>query len=165
MRESTYGWRFTLLASAVRVFVNGAIEGLPGYIEVHQLPAGTSFFMAVDQSAWGLVEKWGHSSCLGFKLLEISDGVSSGCRIYSVEKATSDDIVKSVYPVLSFPTTERIRLQGQYDFQEILFSILHCLISLSNQVIRLRCSATITDCLNQTGEISYYRVLCKMARN
>jgi hypothetical protein len=112
MREPTHGWRFTLPASAVRVFVNGAIEGLPGYIEVHQLPAGTSFFIAVDQSAWGLVEKWGQSSCQGFKQLEISDGISYRCRIYSVERATSDDIVKSVYPVLSFPTTERIRLQG-----------------------------------------------------
>jgi hypothetical protein len=112
MRESTHGWRFTLPASAVRVFVNGAIEGLPGYIEVHQLPAGTSFVMAVDQSAWGLVEKWGQSSCQGFKHLEISDGISYSCRIYSVERATSDDIVKSVYPVLSFPMTERIRLQG-----------------------------------------------------
>jgi len=112
MRESTRGWRFTLPASDVRVFVNGAIEGLPGYIEVHQLPAGNSFFMAVDQSAWGLVEKWGQSSCQGFKQLEISDGISYGCRIYSVERATSDDIVKSVYPVLSFPATERIRLQG-----------------------------------------------------
>jgi hypothetical protein len=112
IRESTHGWRFTLPASDVRVFVNGAIEGLPGYIEVHQLPAGNSFFMAVDQSAWGLVEKWGQSSCQGFKQLEISDGISYGCRIYSVERATTDDIVKSVYPVLSFPTTERIRLQG-----------------------------------------------------
>ena len=100
------------LPRTVRVFVNGAIEGLPGYVEVHQLPAGNSFFMAVDQSAWGLVEKWGQSSCQGFKQLEISDGISYGCRIYSVERATSDDIVRSVYPVLSFPTTERIRLQG-----------------------------------------------------
>jgi hypothetical protein len=112
MRESTHGWRFTLPTSDVRVFVNGAIEGLPGYIEVHQLPAGNSFFIAVDQSAWGLIEKWGQSSCQGFKRLEISDGIPYGCRIYSVERATSDDIVRSVYPVLSFPTTERIRLQG-----------------------------------------------------
>ncbi|HTR27233.1 MAG TPA: hypothetical protein VMI10_24900 [Terriglobales bacterium] len=112
MREFTYGWRFTLPASTVRVFVNGALEGLPGYVEVHQLPAGTSFFMVVDQPAWGLVEKWGQSSCQGFKHLDISDGIPYGCRIYRVERATNDDIVRDVYPVLSFPAAERIRWQG-----------------------------------------------------
>jgi hypothetical protein len=116
MRESIYGWRFTLPASSVRVFVSGAIEGLPGYIEVHQLPAGTSFFLAVDEPAWGLVEKWGRSSCAGFKELGISDGLSYGCRVYSVDSANSDDIVRKTYPVLSFPTAERIRLQGGIRF-------------------------------------------------
>lgn len=112
MREAAYGWRFSLPASTVRVFVNGAIEGLPGYVEVHQLPAETSFFLAVDQPAWGLVEKWGQSSCEGFKQVDISDGISYGCRIYSAERAVSDDIVRDAYPILSFPTAERIRLQG-----------------------------------------------------
>lgn len=111
MREVERGWRFTLPASLVRVFVSGASEGMPGYVEVQQLPS-SSFFVLADESASEVIHKWGESSCLGFRQLKIFEGLPEGSNIYSIERAISDDLVRDVYPVLSFPTTDRIRLDG-----------------------------------------------------
>ena len=132
MRESEHGWHFTLPASLVRVFVSGANEGMPGYVEVQQLPT-TPFSILADQSASGVIQRWGRSSCHGFRQLEISEGIPEGSDIYRVERATSDEIVRDVYPVLSFPTTERIQLDGGIESPEIPSSILQCQGLLSNR--------------------------------
>jgi hypothetical protein len=111
-RDINHGWRFGLLRSDVRVFVSGALEGLPGYVEVQQLPTGSPFLLLAKASAWNLIERWARSSCDGFKELGIVNGLPSGCRLYSAQKADSDNIVKAVYPNLALPSVERIRFQG-----------------------------------------------------
>lgn len=113
MRESgPHGWRFKLPKTDVRVLISGATEGLPGYIEVQQLPSDSSFYLVASPPAWNLIERWGQSSCQGFKHLHQLRGLPADCRCYSVSQALNDNIVRSVYPTLSFPSSERIRLEG-----------------------------------------------------
>src|SRR5262249_13173451 len=88
MRESAHGWRFKLPKTDVRVLVSGAAEGLPGYVEVQQFPTDSPFLLVASASAWHLIERWGQSSCQGFKHLEQLRGLPAGCRFYSVHRAT-----------------------------------------------------------------------------
>jgi hypothetical protein len=116
LRDVNHGWRFGLLRSGVRVFVSGALEGLSGHIEVQQLPTSSPFLLLAEASAWNLIERWGRSSCDDFRQLSITDGLPSSCRLYSAQRANTDNTVKAVYPNLALPSMEHIRLQGGIRF-------------------------------------------------
>jgi hypothetical protein len=112
MRELESGWRFKLPRADVRVFSSGAAEGLSGYVEVQQMPTEAHFLLIANASAWHLIERWGQASCRGFMHLKDFWGLPPGCRLYKVDRAINDNIVRSVYPALAFPSSDRIRLEG-----------------------------------------------------
>jgi hypothetical protein len=66
MQSSDSRWRFKLPASSIRVFIKGEVQGLPGLIEVRQLPKGSPFYLAAHQECWEVLNPWGKSSCKGF---------------------------------------------------------------------------------------------------
>jgi len=112
LRDSSHGWRSSLLRAGVRVLVSGAGEGLPGYIEILQLPPNSPFLLIAHASAWDLIERWGSSCCEGFQKLDISRGLPAQCRLYSADKAKEDRIVRDVYPNLALPAGSQLRLRG-----------------------------------------------------
>ncbi len=112
MQSPDRRWRFKLPESPVRLFIKGEGEGLPGLIEVGQLPKGSPFYLAVHEKSCNFIEKWGASCCQGFDKLSIKEGLPQGWHFFKAAAANRDDIVTREYPILALPTTVQLDLEG-----------------------------------------------------
>jgi hypothetical protein len=112
MRSADSKWCFKLPASPIRVFVDGNSEGLPGLVEVRQLPTQKPFYLAAHEQCLKLLTEWGESSCQGFEKLQVIDGFPSGWHLFKAAAACSDELIKLEYPILAFPTNLRLELTG-----------------------------------------------------
>lgn len=105
-------WYFNLPASTIRIFVEGKSMGLPGLVEVGQVPKSEPFYLVAHQETHSLLEKWGKLNCTGFENLNFVTGLPRGWQLFKIAAAHSDEIVKNKYPILSFPTSTRLELEG-----------------------------------------------------
>jgi hypothetical protein len=105
-------WRLALQGSAVRVFSSGASEGLPGLVEVRQLPRATPIQIAVHEECRQHIERWGASCCKGFRKLMVSTGLPPGWHLFSADGATADDPTGNRFPILTLPVSVRLELDG-----------------------------------------------------
>ena len=112
VRSDDSKWCFRLPASPIRVFVDGGSQGLPGFVEVRQLPIQKPFYLAAHQECLELLTRWGDSSCQDFENLPIINGLPSGWHFFKAKGAYSDELVKREYPILAFPTNVRLELAG-----------------------------------------------------
>lgn len=112
VRSEDSKWCFRLPASPIRVFVDGGSQGLPGFVEVRQLPIQKPFYLAAHQECLELLTRWGDSSCQDFENLQIINGLPSGWHFFKAKAAYSDELVKREYPILAFPTNLRLELAG-----------------------------------------------------
>ena len=112
MQSPDRRWRFKLPAYPIRVFIKGEGEGLPGLIEVGQLPKGSPFYLAVHEKCCADIEKWGASCCQGFDKLLIKEGWPQGWHFFKAAAALNDEMIKREYPILALPTTVRLDLKG-----------------------------------------------------
>ncbi|WP_341731446.1 hypothetical protein [Microcoleus sp. EPA2] len=112
VRSADSKWCFKLPASPIRVFVNGDTQGLPGIVEVRQLPTQQPFYLAAHEQCLELLTIWGELSCQGFEKLQIIDGLPSGWHLFKAQAACSDELIKQEYPILAFPTNVRLELAG-----------------------------------------------------
>ena len=112
VRSDDSKWCFRLPASPIRVFVDGGSQGLPGFVEVRQLPIQKPFYLAAHQECLELLTRWGDSSCQDFENLQIINGLPSGWHFFKAKAAYSDELVKREYPILAFPTNVRLELAG-----------------------------------------------------
>lgn len=112
MEDSDQGWSFSLSPSPIRIFVKGAIYGLPGLVETRRLPKASPFYLAAREECCELLERWGASSCSGFKALLIARGLPQGWRFFYADAAQSDEMVKREYPLLALPSTVRLGFDG-----------------------------------------------------
>jgi hypothetical protein len=112
LQDRRFGWRYTLRAGDVRIFASGATEGLPGFIEVHRLPAEGSFFLAVSPPARGAVEEWAAAACTGFRSVALSRGLPAGWSFFTAAGVVDNAAPCESYPVLSRPTDARFVLTG-----------------------------------------------------
>jgi hypothetical protein len=105
-------WHFKLPASSIHIFVEGKSIGLPGLVEVGQVPSCSPFYLVAHQETHVLLEEWGKLNCKGFEKLNIVKGLPRGWQLFKIANAHSDEIVKNKYPILSFPTSTRLELEG-----------------------------------------------------
>lgn len=112
LRESHFGWRFTLRGSAVRIFVDGASEGLPGIIEVHQLPVSGPFYLALSPAARSEVDSWAKSSCNGFRSLAVRNGLFPGWSLYWSAGLVTRAAPCNTYSALCPPSSTRLLVRG-----------------------------------------------------
>jgi len=112
LREVDRGWRFTLMANPVRLLVSGAAEGLAGFVEVQRLMLDTPFLVMSRHDCTELIEEWGRKGCVGFTEVPIRAGLPVGWRLYYLERATNDELVRDAFPILSFPRAVQITLKG-----------------------------------------------------
>jgi hypothetical protein len=112
LREKLFGWRFTLRASPTRIFVDGGSEGLPGIIEVHQLPASGPFYLALSPTARPEVETWGNSCCSGFRPVTIRKGLPPGWSLFWSSGLASGATPCNAYPALCPPSSARLLVRG-----------------------------------------------------
>lgn len=105
-------WNFRLSNAPIRIFVNGAQEGLPGLVDVRQLPHSLPFYIAAREECCRSLLEWAQVGCEGFKELEMRTGLPPRWRFFSVARAISDEPIRYVYPILSFSNTIRLSLRG-----------------------------------------------------
>lgn len=105
-------WRFSMRGAEVRVFASGLSDGLTGLVEVQQMPPCSPFYFAAHSDCSGVIEKWGKEACKGFEQVSIRQGLPQDWRLYHVEQAINDQLVKDKYPMLSLPLVVRLRLDG-----------------------------------------------------
>lgn len=113
LREVNRNWRFSLSSSPVRLFVNGASQGLSGYVEAQRLTPNTPFLLLVREDCENIIEEWGRTNgCSGLKRIDIQRGSPKGWGTFSASYAIDDALVKDAFPALSFPTTIQICFEG-----------------------------------------------------
>jgi hypothetical protein len=96
-------WKCRLSPSPARVFVDGSTEGLGVLVEIRSLPVNRPFHIAAAPGACEFVEKWGSSSCDGWRELDSLRGLPTGWRFFLAKRARSDELIRSKYPNLSLP--------------------------------------------------------------
>jgi hypothetical protein len=104
------GWRARLRGGDVRILVEGAGEGLPGYVEVDQLPRSRPYLVAARENAGPHLAEWFEQDSQSVEELHYS-GVPSGWSLYRSAGATSDEVIRGRYPSLSFSRQVRILLR------------------------------------------------------
>lgn len=148
-------WCFRLPASPIRVFVNGNTEGLPGIVEVRQLPTQQPFYLAAHQQCLELLTKWGESSCQGFEKLQIIDGLPSGWHFFKAQAACSDELVKQQYPILAFQTNVRLELAGGIRLERgnkfFNFAPPKLILKGGSESIKVYCNNQLLDSRNSAG--------------
>jgi hypothetical protein len=112
LREDRLGWQFRLPGTSIRILVKGESEGLPGLVEVHELPRSLPFFLLFQDSCWQRLRAWIEEDGAGFREHAIREGLPRGWRLASMREARSDARVREAFPALSFPQRVRIRLRS-----------------------------------------------------
>ena len=155
VRSADSKWCFKLPASPIRVFVNGDSQGLPGIVEVRQLPTQKPFYLAAHQECLELLTRWGESSCQGFEKLQIIDGLPSGWHFFKAQAACSDELIKQKYPILALPTNVRLELAGGIRLERgnkfFKFAPPKLVLQGANESIKVFGNNKLLDCTEAAG--------------
>lgn len=112
LHDGVNGWRVRLGSARVRVFVEGASDGLPGLIETVAVPADRPFYLAFQDADGPALQEWAESDCTGWRELGIQSGLPAGWRLAAADSATTDRGVRLVEPSAAFPDRVIVRLLG-----------------------------------------------------
>lgn len=155
MRSADSKWCFKLPASPIRVFVNGDTQGLPGIVEVRQLPTQQPFYLAAHEHCLELLTIWGELSCQGFEKLQIIDGLPSRWHFFKAQAACSDEDIKKEYPILAFPTNIRLELTGGIRVERgnkfFKFAPPKLILQGGSESIKVYCNNRLLDSRNSAG--------------
>lgn len=155
MRSADSQWCFKLPASPIRVFVDGDSEGLPGLVEVRQLPTQKPFYLAAHEQCLKLLTEWGESSCKGFEILQIIDGFPSGWHLFKAAAACSDELIKLEYPILAFPSNLRLELAGGIRLERgnkfFKFAQPKLILQGGSDSIKVYCNDRLLNCTEAAG--------------
>lgn len=110
--DREHSWKATLSKRPVRVMVSAKPSGFDGFVEQSQLPHGKPFCMLARVEHAEAIQAWGRDSCDGFSEIAVSAGLPTGWRLFSVERANSDTVIRDTCPYLAFPTVLRIQFLG-----------------------------------------------------
>jgi hypothetical protein len=108
LTEERLGWRFGLSHRSVRVLVNGVAEGLPGLVEVGQVPRSQPVYFLYRDLDWPRLEEWAEHECRGFRTHPAREGMRPGWQFASCTEVNGDKRVRSSFPELAL--SERVRL-------------------------------------------------------
>ncbi len=110
--DAAAGWRLTLHPATVRAFAEGSVEGLPGLVEVLEVPRGHPFYLAFPVTAWPSLKPWLETECGGWRKFDINEGLPAGWIFGMVAATESDGGVRQVEPRLCFRDRLAVRLVG-----------------------------------------------------
>lgn len=108
LTEEQLGWRFALAGRRVRVLVEGQAEGLPGLVEVLQVPRARPVYFLYRVVDWPRLAEWAEGECREFDLLPVREGIRAGWQLATCSEVTGDRGVRSTFPELAL--SERVRL-------------------------------------------------------
>ncbi len=110
LRDEGLGWELVMRASPVRLFIEGTGEGLPGLLEVYELPRGRQFYLAFQSVHWPALQRWTETGCRGWREIPATTGLPPGWKLGVAEEALSDHQVRDRFPSLAFADLMRLRL-------------------------------------------------------
>lgn len=112
LSEESLRWRFGLPGRRVRVLIDGRTEGLPGLVEVRQVPRGQKVYFLYMQTDWTKLAGWAEQECIEFSQVEIDAGLPDGWRLASCSGVVGDKLVRSEFPELSLAERVQLALVG-----------------------------------------------------
>lgn len=112
LEDTEHSWQTSLSRRPVRVMVSASPFGFDGCIEESQTPQDKPFYLLVYKDYIDKIQAWGTACCTGFSEVQITAGLPEGWRLYSIQRANSDEIIRDTLPFLAFPTLLRIRFIG-----------------------------------------------------
>jgi len=110
--DREHAWKTTLSKRSIRVMVSAIPFGFDGFVEQSQLPQSNAFYLLSREDHAEALHAWGRECCKGFFEIAITTGLPHRWRLYSVERANSDNIISDAFPYLAFPTVLRIQFLG-----------------------------------------------------
>lgn len=105
-------WRFGLRPSPVRVLVSGTQEGIPGLVEVSQLPRKGSFYILFQAEIADAVREWGPTACVDFEEKDLESGLPEGWLMASAEAMKPGGDIPAPLDVVAPSSRVRLRLVG-----------------------------------------------------
>ena len=105
LSDHSQHWDLRLPPAQVRVFVEGALSGLPGLVEIHRVPRSREFYVAFVSSAWPALQAWAEG-CPGWRLLGSVEGLPPGWQLGSAHAAHGAGPAR--FPAVAF--ADRLRL-------------------------------------------------------
>lgn len=108
LHSSEERWAVKLPGSVIRIFTNGAEEGLPNFVEVNQLPKNSPFYLIVNEAYRAEVEQWGAGSCTEFNKVEIKNELPNGWFLFYAKSVFSDEYIGKIHPILALSKKPRI---------------------------------------------------------
>ena len=133
LRATTHNYELYLPGHRVKIFTSGISEGLRDLVECYVIPRGQQFYLSYPDHTWPLLEHWAMNHCIGFREIEVHQGLPNSWRLSSIDEALDDDGVRRSFPMLSFPEKARLRLVGgiRSGFGNNFFSFAPPLVALS----------------------------------
>lgn len=110
--DREHSWKTALSKRSVRVMVGATSFGFDGFIEDSQIPQGRPFLLLAHNNHAEKLQAWGSEYCEGFSEVDLRSGLPSGWRLYSIDRARSDALIREAFPFLAFPTILRIQFRG-----------------------------------------------------
>jgi hypothetical protein len=110
--DSRVGWTVRLRPAAVRLFVEGRAEQLPGLVEVLELPRNSPFYIAFSDTARPAIEPWIAASCEAWQPIAFESLLPGGWQFGSVARATDDAGLRALDGAIGFPDRPALRLVG-----------------------------------------------------
>lgn len=115
--DTEHSWRTSLSRRPARVMVSASQFGFDGFIEESQIPQNKPFYMLIHNKYIDTIQTWGTVCCKGFSEVQIHSGLPEDWRLFSIQRANSDEIIRNTLPFLAFPTLLRIRFIGGFKYR------------------------------------------------
>jgi hypothetical protein len=110
--DREHSWKTALSKRSVRVMVSAKSFGFDGFVEDSQIPQSRPFYLLAHNNHAEKLQTWGGQCCEGFYEVDLSYGLPNGWRLYSIDRANSDALIRDAFPFLAFPTVLRIQFRG-----------------------------------------------------
>ena len=174
LADPEHAWRTSLSKSSVRVMVSAAPFGFDGFLEESQIPQGKLFYLLAHNDHAYLLQTWGRECCTGFSEVELVSGVPRGWRLYFIERAESDAIIRDTLPFLSFPAVLRIQLRGGLKVQGsqyFMFALPYVEVTGVDRTVDVFCNNHPLEAHPETGlytipeDVRSHRLIVEVRRD
>jgi hypothetical protein len=110
--DTKHGWKVRLRPARLRIFVEGAAEGLPDLIEAVRLPLRRPFYLAFRAADWPSLREWVQRDCCDWRELAMSSGLPAGWTFAAVGEARTDQGLRALDAALALPDRVSVRVVG-----------------------------------------------------
>lgn len=152
--DREHSWKAALSKRPVRVMVRATPFGFDGFVEDSQIPQGKPFYLLAHNNHAAMIHAWGTEYCDSFSEIDLISGLPNGWKLYSVEHANSDAIIRDAFPFLAFHTIMRIQLRGGLKVrgnQYFTFALPQIEVTGTVGAVNVFCNDVLLESESETG--------------